>query len=274
MDVEYTWSVFIKADARSKARLNIFGAYAEFDIHNQTLITQNGITSYTIEDYGNGWGRFSITETANSSSTLAYVYLLDDAGDVSYTGDGVSGFYLWGAQLEGLSYNTSYIPTTTATVTRNADLINNAGDSGDFNSLEGVLYAEMSALSDDLTNREISISDGTTSERVTIRYSTTTNTINAVSSVGGVLQSSLTFSVTDITVFTKIAFKYKTNDFALWVNGVEVDTSSSGITPLLNTLNDVSFDNGAGGVDFYGECKELAVFNEALSDNELIKLTT
>src|SRR6056300_1267249 len=118
----YTWSVFLKADTRSKARLNIFGAYAEFDITNASVITTSGVTSQSIERFPNGWVRCSITETANSSSTLTYVYLLDDAGNVSHTGNGTSGLFVWGGQMELGSTMTSYIPTpSSSAVTRTVD---------------------------------------------------------------------------------------------------------------------------------------------------------
>lgn len=95
----YTYSVYLKSDTRSKVRLNIFGSYAEFDTTNKSVITLSGITDYKIESLSNGWGRYSITKTANSTSTLTYVYLLNNSGSVSYTGDGTSGLFIWGAML-------------------------------------------------------------------------------------------------------------------------------------------------------------------------------
>ena len=77
---------------------------------------------------------------------------------------------------------------------------------------------------------------------------------------------------TDVLSNTKIAIKYKLNDFAVWINGVEVNTDSSGITPTgLNTLN---FDRGTGGNVFVGKVKDLQVFTTALTDEQLAALTT
>jgi len=62
------------------------------------------------------------------------------------------------------------------------------------------------------------------------------------------------------------------NDFALWVNGVEVATDINGTLAVgLNTLN---FDEGSGANNFYGKVKELTVINEALTDEQLQLLTT
>jgi hypothetical protein len=62
--------------------------------------------------------------------------------------------------------------------------------------------------------------------------------------------------------FHKVAFKYKLNDFALWIDGVEVDTSSSGGTNTANTFNQLAFENATGSSDFYGKCKAIRVYKE------------
>jgi hypothetical protein len=83
-------------------------------------------------------------------------------------------------------------------------------------------------------------------------------------------------TVTNTTDYNKIAFKWKVNDFALWINGVEVATDTSGGVIAANTLNRIDFHNQANSSvqNFYGKVKALAVFNEALSDSELTQLTT
>jgi len=70
----------------------------------------------------------------------------------------------------------------------------------------------------------------------------------------------------------KIAFKYKNNDFALWVNGVEVGTDLIGVIPT--GLNKLSFDDGNGSSDFYGKVKQLQVYDTSLSDTQLAALTS
>jgi hypothetical protein len=74
-----------------------------------------------------------------------------------------------------------------------------------------------------------------------------------------------------ITNYLKVAVKYKVNDFALWVNGVEVATDTSGLAPV--GLSELSFDRGDAALPFYGKCKQLITFNEALSNEELADLT-
>lgn len=136
---EQTGSWFVKAGTRSKVRVMIGhgsainGVYADFDLSTGTIITNATATGtgYTaragsayVEPYADGWYRCGVTASAASSTAhVVYVILLDGAGSASYVGDGVSGLYVWGAQLELGAFATSYIPTSGATVTRVLDTI-------------------------------------------------------------------------------------------------------------------------------------------------------
>ena len=94
-------------------------------------------------------------------------------------------------------------------------------------------------------------------------------------SVGNSTKADISYISSDITKNTKIALKYKQNDFALWVDGFKQGTDTNGITFPSGTLNSFDFnDNGTGGNPFYGKTKELAVFKEALTDAELESLTS
>ncbi|MGZ5029017.1 MAG: phage head spike fiber domain-containing protein [Methylobacter sp.] len=137
---QYTFSCFIKAAERTKLQLQFntaaFGVYVQygFDIVNGTVSTiLAGTNSYgTISNIGNGWYKCSITAQATVTTTGQGVIILHNASDsATYTGDGTSGLYIWGVQLEVGNYATSYIPTTTAAVTRSAEtLLNNMPTSG------------------------------------------------------------------------------------------------------------------------------------------------
>jgi len=209
------------------------------------------------------WQRFDIT---HSGADFFYAV---DFRNASAT---LTEVLIWGAQLEDGDYPTSYIPTTGAATTRNADVCNNSGSAQDFNSEEGVLYAEISALANDGTSRRITISDGSYSNRLGILYSSTTNQVTYHIYSGNVYQGSGSYIVTDITDFNKIAIKYKQDDFALWVNGSERVAGTSGSTPIgLNTLR---FEDAAGNNDFYGKVRNVQVFTEALTDEQLEKLTS
>ena len=72
--------------------------------------------------------------------------------------------------------------------------------------------------------------------------------------------------------FNKVALKYKQNDFALWLNGFEIEVITSGNTPI--GLSEIAFDSGDGVSDFYSNTKQVQYFNTALTDSEAIALTT
>jgi hypothetical protein len=224
------------------------------------------ITNEILEDFGNGWYRIGFSFTTDGTS-----------GDIELDLDRSNGsdtttLFMWGFQLEALSYATSYIPTLTGSQeVRETETATGAGSADLINSTEGVLYAEIAALANDGTSRRISLSNGSISNRVSLELDETSNKIKAFISSGGVSQI-LEYTASDLTQYNKIAIKYKVNDFALWLGGVERDTDTSGSAPI--GLNTLEFAQGSGAQNFYGKCKALAVFNEALSDSELTQLTT
>ncbi len=235
---------------------------------NQTIYFTNTFTGDSRDEaiVTTQWQRFTFTH-----STSNHTFSLGLRGNTG--SDDAADILIWGAQAEALSFATSYIPTYGSSATRLADACNNSGSAQDFNDSEGVLYAEMATLADDSTLKSVCINDSTTGNRVIINYSNQSNRLTADVRVGGVGQAFMqTFNFT-ITNFLKIGLKYKANDFALWVNGTEVATDNSGSTFSANTLNNLSFDNGAGGEDFYGKTKNLKVFKRAMSDGELYLLT-
>lgn len=81
-------------------------------------------TYYGVTDVGGGWYRVYVAHDVNTGSTIENIriFTLNSTLSINYTGDGVSGIYIWGAQLEQGSFPTSYIPTTSAQVTRAADI--------------------------------------------------------------------------------------------------------------------------------------------------------
>jgi hypothetical protein len=239
--------------------------------------TGNMVGEVGMEDYGNGWYRCFATATTDASGTVdvriavADVTAQDTYNDV-FAGDNTSGVLIYGLQVEQGGYPTSYIPTHGSTVTRLADVCNNAGDSTIFNDDEGVLFVDMAALADDLTFRTVSISDGTTDNRINIRYRTTSNAINGLISGNGSTAFNNNHITQDITEYSKVALKYKSGDIALWVDGVEVLSSTASFN--ISGLNQISFNRGSSIDLLYGKVKSLLYFDRALTDEELEALTS
>jgi len=287
---DYSLSIFAKKGTLSNIQLALINtgnsntASRVFDLENGALgesITIGGtLQDSKITDYGNGWYRCEITAQLGSTPNTYQITLAPQSSgnsttgnQVTYDGDGNGNVYLWGAQLEEGSYPTSYIKTTSAAVTRAAETCTGSGDAATFNDSEGVLMAEFSALADDLNIEGISVSDGSSSNRVVIFKWNSSNSIRARVTSSGVNTLNQTITISDVTTLNKIAVVYKTNDFQIWVNGIKLFTDTSGSTPI--GLNELNFNSdGIGGSAFRGKIKQIQYFDSALSDSELQALTT
>ena len=263
-------SFFAKADERQW--ISVFSSdasYSYFNVGDGTLGTIASGSTATIEDYGNGWYRCSLH---NFYSSSAIINITTGNGDAAYQGDGTSGLYIYGIQVEQATYPTSYIPTNGTSQTRLKDVCVDAGDASTFNDSEGVLYIEIATLANDGT-RTITLSDGGNSNSIYIGYNTN-GRLDVNLRSGGVYQAAFNYTgVANPSEINKIAFKYKQNDFALWVNGVEVGTDSSGITPI--GLDKLNFSTTNAVADFFfGNVNQVLYFPTALSDDECIELTT
>ena len=180
------------------------------------------------------------------------------------------------AQLEQgrLRHNvTSH--TSGSSVTRNADGCELTNVADRINSSEGVLFAEISALVNDGTNRILSLSeDGNNNNRVTIFYTSGSNRIKFTVRLNGSNEFDEIITLSNILDYNKVALKFAENNFAVYINGVKEEEQLSGSTYSANTLDKLSFDKGNDTFDFYGKCKQIQVYNTALSDSELQELTT
>ena len=256
----YTFTFYVKKGTATDVSYSILNAINFTNIVNTT--------SYFNEISDTKWTRISVEFTTPSGCTSIRTYPLRD-------GLSIGTVYIWGAMLEQGSYATSYIPNygTSAGITRVADTANGAGDASTFNDSEGVLMAETKGENDGTFNY-ISLSDGGTTNYAGILYTDTDNQITYRYYVGG---SGVQIIIENIIVtnFNKIAIKYKANDFAIWINGIEVGTASSGSLNPSGTFNQLAFARGgSNNTPFYGNTKQIQYFDSALNDSDLETITS
>ena len=246
-------------------------------LNSETLSTQGVSTnaaSYTVSFYGTGSITFSGTHTGtlNGTGVSDRVSLTFTASSGTLTST-VSGS-VTKAQVEELSFATSYIPTNGSQITRLADAAFGAGSSDLINSTEGVLYAEIGSINQILAQPMfISLSNSTINNTVEIGYTSGTNFARfRVRSNSGLIFAQ-NISVSDITQFTKMAIKYKSGDIKVFINGSQVYSNTTSFS-FSDNLTELAFDNGNDLNSFEGKAKCVAVFKEALTDAELNCLTT
>ena len=249
-----------------------------FNIEDGTLGTISENHTAKIEDYGNGWYRCSVSfkTTTDTIGSIRFRLATED-NTSNVTLDGTNGVYFFGLQCEASAtqnYATSYIPTAGSTVTRSADVANNSGNADLFNDSEGVLYAEIASINQILEQPMfISLSNSTINNTVEIGYVIGTNIARfRIRSNSGLLFAQ-NISVSDITQFTKMAIKYKSGDIKAFINGSQVYSNTTSFS-FSDNLIELAFDKGNDVDNFYGKVKSVAVFKEALTDEELAQITS
>ena len=227
-----------------------------------------GLTA-TTTSVGNGWWRIAITATgaANTTSFASAINTTDASGTASHTGNGFSGIYIWGAQLEAGAFPTSYIPTVASQVTRAADsaVMTGANFSSWYRQGEGTLHT-FGVLNGGIAY-PISIDNGSTSNYIQLQcYLTTTS--GQVSN-NGAAQAQL-FSTFSGSAFN-LNLTYKANDFAHVSNYQPAVTDALGVVPSVSVLRI--------GSDFYWgprssvTIKKLTYYPQRLSNAELVEMT-
>jgi hypothetical protein len=290
---QYTYSGFVKQGTQRYAFFHLvlgsvrYGIIFDFvtksvtDVHyNVTPINE----SYYFTEYNDGWFRLVISMQNSSASTAYPVIGLSDSPTPNYNsfaqpiyqGNSSKNIYVWGFQLEQGNYPTSYIPTSGTSVTRVADVSEKSGLSSLINSQEGVLFLEIKSLGFDTQNRSISIYDGISTNghlnRVQIAYFGSDQISFLYRTISGnvFLQN---INVTQQQT-NKFALKYKENDFSAYINGEKVAEQLSGSVVAVGTFTNIATHNGNNVNNFFGKCKQLIYFNQALTDTELEELTT
>lgn len=288
----YTLSTYFKRGACKVARLQAFGTgnathglTFDFDTKVVTFFSSaeytsgGGVTtSYGVTDVGNGWYRAWVSGFPDTAATnrLCRTLLTDATGATSFAGDGVTpAIYMWGAQLEAGAFPTSYIPTTSSSVTRAADVasLTGANFSNWYRQDEGafVVSGFVSTAGGASARAFFSADNGTASERHQVRFNGTSaiSTIcvsgNIVYATPGAVPGTFTLNSLHRTAYT-----YKVNEVNAAMDGVAFTQDTSAIMPIVSGL---SIGLGVGVSPLNGHVSRLQFFPRHVNDATLQALS-
>jgi hypothetical protein len=254
--------------------------FANFDLQLGTvaLVTGSTVTA-GIENYGNGWYRCRCTNTCISTGTGANgisIALIETSGATrlpTFTGTTTDVLYGWGAQLETGSVATSYIPTTTASATRNADVVSVSGAvSGSIGQQSGTIYIE--CQSEFATNDIIVIN--TAGQSPGNNYVAITKTATNVFRLSLIASGTtiLIDQASAITSFAKIAVAYASGNTALFINGTQIGSTDTTGFSFNAALNNITFISNMVSGTKTTRIRAVALYTTRLSNAELASLTT
>lgn len=229
-------------------------------------VTGTGNIQYTT-DNGTTW-----TTQAITSKWVRYIFPSTTADQrvgfrIATSGDAIQ---IWGVQLEVGTFATSYIPTTTTTVVRNADVATISGTnfSSWYNQAEGTIVAKYVPKGDVNNESILTLSDTTTNNRIAYRY-TSGNALQELIVAGSATQADINSTGNNtIGQSYTAAFKYSTTDNQVYINGVLYGTPDTVATiPTVNTCNIGS--SYASGENFNGNIAKLAFYPVGLGATAL-----
>ena len=287
--LDYTFSAYFKKGENNFIQLipsGPFGSlYANFDLLNGVVGSLSTGTA-TIELVGEYYRcSFTVSATSTSSSSVLFIWKIQSATSgraESYTGDGTSGLYAWGGQIEEGSYATSYIPTSGSTVTRNQDIFTRDGIGSLIGQTEGTFFIELSkpVLNPDsyyLISLNNAAAD-TNANSVTIGFDSSSADFYIRLESGGSTIYVDNNRASLANTFYKIAVAYKSGQSLIYIDGSPITPNSgslSGAFSFSETLDNLSFDyDGNNSLPFYGKVKQLQVYDTALTDDTLALLTS
>lgn len=254
--VTYVGSVFVKAAERGFALLAMVGTGVpttaiQINLTTGAVSTGTGtpLNAFSVQ-YPGGWWRvgFSLAATSTNSASLNTYCSTDGVwANRSYAGNASNGIYMWGAQFEAGAYPTSYIPTTSASVTRNADVMTVALSKLPFSAVNSTVIAIQQAAGN-IQNATSggyvwTIDDGSGNNRTSVRIGTypalvPVNVSGGAADWGGAAASS------KADRRAKTALAMLANDWQFVVDGASVSVDTTITMPVSPTTLRVGMNEG------------------------------
>jgi hypothetical protein len=287
---QFTYTVYAKKDGNflyyATASAAVFNPVPSVyvDLTDGSVLQSSNATT-TVTSVGNGWYRISIKPNANAVSGTSSFGILHGAADAvgssAVTGNGYSGIFFWGAQLEAGAFPTSYIPTVAATVTRNADAATMTGTnfSSWYRQDEGSIFTSFNvgAVSPIFKVAFHAFIDTTARG---FQFVVNANGASASFNIyndASEYQGTAPFPATPANSSVVAVGSYKTDDSAASINvngsASAPTTDTSVILPSgLTQLSIGRASNGSGNLN--GHIRKLAYYPKRLTNAELQGLTS
>ncbi len=242
--------------------------------------TSNADFTVTSTAFPDGWYRITISATSNASLTVEDSVVL--AVGLAFNGTGGSGTFAgtetvlaWGAQLEAGSFATSYIPTTTGSVVRSADVCTFTGADFNrfYNSTSGTLLSEASISNLIGSNRGIvQIDSGTNLSVMRHVYGLPEGGFRSLIRASGDTATELSTILGTASTIQKRIIAYEGTSFASVTNGGAVATATRTMPTGLNAMRIGNLVDGS----FYlsGHIAAIRFYKKRLPNAKLVTLTT
>jgi hypothetical protein len=286
----HAYSIYVKAGEYSRCRIRFGKQGSPFTrigiivnlndgtITNSDVGTPTSVAVRSAVNVGGGWYRISVAGVFDTTSTDGYIEatIVDNSGNAIFTGTGTDGLFIWGAQLEVGTFPTSYIPTTTAAVTRSADVasIGSSAFSSWYRQDEGTMFAGYQGpqVSVPGSRRVATANDGSFSNLI----------MHVASNGGGTSANFVSIVTSDVaqtadpsSAYTSAAqqgaLAYALNSIGFSRNGGAPSLDTSANIPSVNVLN-----IGAGPTNtsiLNGTIRRLVYWGQRLPNNVLQAIT-
>lgn len=273
----FTSSVFAKQGERIWLAIqNTFGATNTTQLYNLSTGTLGSIFgaggTATITNVGNGWYRCTLTTvTSTLGAGACNIYVSSGDNLNTYTGDGTSGLYIWGAQLEAGAFATSYIPTEATALTRNADVATMTGTnfSDWFNATEGTFDVSFSSTGATPYAGAFWVSDAVKTS--SLGFSCGVNGPTNFGYMRGADGSLKSLSLGSYTAYTteSIVLAYTAANFYGSANASTVSSAAITAFPTSEALS-LGYQSTAGGSSYLnGHLKKLSYYKQKVTSPEM-----
>jgi hypothetical protein len=232
-----------------------------------------------VENAGNGWYRYWIVCTSDTTTNVVVQFGLNNGAGVTYTGDGVSGVYLWGAQLEALGFRTSYVPTTSAAVTRNIELCQLATSAfpmgaGPYSYFFQGLPGTPNPTTDPNSHLPLSFSSGAFAESTYFSRLASSNTVTPSCVTGGAGNITVTGQTSAYNTRLKAMLGLATNNGNWAFNGVTPSADDTVMTLPVGlirmSIGNADWSGGAGPTTVWGGwIEKIMVVPRRMSNAEM-----